>query len=316
MHVIDNKIDFFFIKFPIIFPILYCACLYLFPNYEYLILLFTILILAEPHFGATWPFLTSERNHEMIINKKIEFIILPILILFFSVVFFFLFKKEFLLFFFVANMYHVTRQSTGVSKLYIRDVKEKKLHVSLIYTYNIILFLVGLLRFYLPIISNDKLLILNLILITIFIIIIMFCYLRFKKIDNLFTLSTGLLIFFPIAFVNNPVHAIIMGVTMHYSQYLILTSAVGLRRIQEKNVIKKGSLLKDYLVKFIGIIFIYSIIMTLFSYFGKSDSYFLKELILIPIVFQLLHFYFDGLLWKFSLKENRNNTLKYLLIKS
>ena len=37
---------------------------------------------------------------------------------------------------------------------------------------------------------------------------------------------TGVLIFYPVCFVSNPVHAIIMGVTMHYSQYLFLTNKV------------------------------------------------------------------------------------------
>ena len=48
--------EFLFGKFPIIFPILYFFVLFYFPNFETLLIFTTILILAEPHFGATWPF--------------------------------------------------------------------------------------------------------------------------------------------------------------------------------------------------------------------------------------------------------------------
>ena len=49
---------------------------------------------------------------------------------------------------------------------------------------------------------------------------------KFKFSENFFTMVTGVLIFYPVCFVDNPVHAIIMGVTMHYSQYLFLTNKV------------------------------------------------------------------------------------------
>ena len=48
--------EFLFVKFPIIFSILYFFVLFYFPNFETLLIFTTILILAEPHFGATWPF--------------------------------------------------------------------------------------------------------------------------------------------------------------------------------------------------------------------------------------------------------------------
>ena len=313
MRVINSKIDFFFIEFPIIFPIIYATALYFFNNYETFIILFTILVLAEPHFGATWPFMLDKKNQETIFNKKTEFIFLPIMILLFSIFSFFYFTKEFLLIFFVANVYHVTRQSVGITSLYNSNLNERNLHINLIYFYNIILFLIGLFRFYLPIISNENLLLVNFILILMFFLIIIFCYLKFKNYKSLFTLTTGLIIFYPIAFVNNPVHAIIMGVTMHYSQYLVLTFIVGLRRQQEIRSDLKKKFLTSYLIKFFTIIFIYSILMTFFSTFGKSDNDLYKQLIIIPILFQLLHFYFDGLLWKFSIKKNRDNTLKYIL---
>ena len=59
-------------------------------------------------------------------------------------------------------------------------------------------------------------------------------------------------------------------------------------------------------------IIIYASVMTIFSISGKADEIYLKQLIIIPIIGQMLHFYLDSQLWKFSDKHNRDNTLSYL----
>ena len=41
----------------------------------------------------------------------------------------------------------------------------------------------------------------------------------------------------------------------------------------------------------------------------------LNSLIVIPITGQMLHFYLDSQLWKFSEEHNRQNTLKFILEK-
>ena len=53
--------------------------------------------------------------------------------------------------------------------------------------------------------------------------------------------------------------------------------------------------------------------MTTLSYFGKNDFEFLKNLILIPIIGQMLHFFIDSQIWKFSDPYIRKNVLKYLI---
>jgi hypothetical protein len=52
--------------------------------------------------------------------------------------------------------------------------------------------------------------------------------------------------------------------------------------------------------------------MSVLSLFGKYDEAYLKNLIIIPIIGQMLHFYLDSQLWKFSEKYNRDNTLTHL----
>ena len=101
-----------------------------------------------------------------------------------------------------------------------------------------------------------------------------------------------------------------MGVTMHYTQYLYLTNHVHQSRtaiaIQNEQYKKKN------IYSFFIIIVIYSLIMTFFSTMGKSDHNFYKELIIIPILGQMLHFYIDSQVWKFSEKHNRDNVLHHL----
>ena len=98
-----------------------------------------------------------------------------------------------------------------------------------------------------------------------------------------------------------------MGVTMHYSQYLYLTSKVIKQRSSESNLDTKSKIFK-----FLFIIIIYSSVMSVLSIFGSNESEFLQKLIFIPITGQMIHFYLDSQLWKFSERHNRENILKYL----
>ena len=118
------------------------------------------------------------------------------------------------------------------------------------------------------------------------------------------------LAFYPACFVSNPVHIILMGVTMHYTQYLYLTNHVHQSRTEIINQNEKYK--KKGIYNFFIIIIIYSLIMTFFSTMGKSDDNFYKELIIIPILGQMLHFYIDSQVWKFSEKHNRENVLQHL----
>ncbi len=311
MNSIKFNTQFFFVKFPIIFPIIYGYILYNFPQFETELIILTILLLAETHFGATWPFLIDKVNYPFIKKKKVNLITIPIIIIFLSLLGFFLINKLFLLIFFAANMYHVTRQSFGIGKLYCKNDSEKKYQEIFIYIFNFIFFIIGYLRFYLPLINDGYILHLN-VSVIIFLSIIFLLYLsKFGFSENFLIFVTGCLIFYPICFVNNPVHAIIMGVTMHYTQYIYLTYNVCKLR---NNIIhtKESSFLSKKIYNYLIIIFLYSILMSILSLFGKYEDSFLKNLIIIPIIGQMLHFYLDSQLWKFSEKHNRDNTLLHI----
>lgn len=307
MNVLLKK-EVFFVKFPILFPLVYLTVLYSFPSFETHLIFLTILILAETHFGATWPFFLDKVNFPHIKQKKIELIMIPILLTLFCIFGFFYFKSLFLLIFFAANMYHVTRQSYGIMSLYTKEPLEKNHYSSIIYVFNFLFFFIAFFRFYMPLISMDNLPMLNIAIISLMLIVFWYEFKKFGFSENLLTLITGVLIFYPVCFVANPVHAIIMGVTMHYSQYLYLTSKVINNRNNENNFDKKRS----KLFSFLFVIIVYSLIMSILSIFGKNDSEFLKTLIFIPITGQMLHFYLDSQLWKFSEQHNRENILKHL----
>ena len=298
------------VKFPIIFPILYGLSLFFFPYFEKEIILITILILAETHFGATWPFFVNKVNYPYLNEKKKELIFVPIVITILSLIGFIYVKNFFLLIFFAVNIYHVARQSFGVCKLYCKDSIEFKFQSNLIYITNSLLFLVAFFRFYLPIIKQEHLIFLNIIFIILMILISIYYVKKFSFSENYLTFLTGCIIFYPACFVDNPVHIIIMGVTMHYTQYLYLTNHVHQSRTETIDQNEKYK--KKSIYSFFIIIIIYSLIMTFFSTMGKLEDSFYKELIIIPILGQMLHFYIDSQVWKFSEKHNRDNVLLHL----
>jgi hypothetical protein len=299
------NLEFNLVKFPLIFPLFYGAVLYLFPSAESYLIFFTILLLAETHFGATWPFFLNSANSKFIKENRISLISFPIIIATASLIGFIFLKPTFLLIFFAANMYHVTRQSFGVCKLYTKEIQQSKYQENLIYIFNFLFFLIGFFRFYFPIISTNHLFLLNILIIALmFISIIIYCF-KYKISDSFYTYITGLIIFYPICFVDNPVHAIIMGVTMHYTQYLYLTHKVFNGRHQNQ-------IIQTSKMTYIGSIIMYASAMSILSLFGKSSNEILNLLIIIPIIGQMVHFYLDSQLWKFSKVHNRENTLKFI----
>ena len=299
------NLEFNLVKFPLIFPLIYGVILYSLPGLETYLIFFTILLLAETHFGATWPFFLNSTNAKFIKENRISLISFPIIIAIASLIGFFYLKPTFLLIFFAVNMYHVTRQSFGVCKLYTKEISQIKYQENFIYIFNFIFFLIGFFRFYFPIITTNHLFLKNILIFILILTTLIIYYFKYQISDSFYTFVTGLIIFYPICFVANPVHAIIMGVTMHYTQYLYLTHKVFKGRHQDK-IIQTSKL------TYIGVISLYAVAMAILSLFGKSSNEMLNFLIIIPIIGQMLHFYLDSQLWKFSKSHNRENTLKFI----
>ncbi|MDA8822783.1 hypothetical protein N9N34_03570, partial [Candidatus Pelagibacter bacterium] len=258
-----------------------------------------------------WPFLIDKSNYSFIKKNRIGLIAFPVIIVVLSLLGFFLINKLFLLIFFAANMFHVTRQSFGVCKLYCKEPGENKFQEIAIYTTSFIFFLIGYLRFYLPIITEENILLLNIVVGTLFSALCLYYLIQYKYSQNFLVFLTGCLIFYPMCFVSSPVHAIIMGVTMHYTQYIYLTYNIyNLRKINQFEESKQPY--SKIASRYVLTIILYASLMAGLSLLGKADDIFLKQLIVIPLIGQMLHFYLDSQLWKFSDKHNRENTLTFL----
>ena len=309
--IISNISDTFLIKFPIIFPIIYFFSLSIFPEHENLILFTTLLLLAEPHFGATWPFLLNIKNKEEIKNKRVIYIIFPVMLAIFSLVGFFTFYSVFILLFFTFNIFHVTRQSIGISKLFASNLEQINFQKYVIYGVNIFFFIIGILRFNLTnLIQLDPFYITSFVITVILISSIIFL-IKFRDFGNLLTLITGCLIFLPICFMEKPIHALVMGVTMHYSQYLVLTLKIhkGRKKDSENKMESNNSF--SYFSNFILIISIYGLVMSILAFAPNYDAT-LKNLIVIPLIGQMIHFYLDTFLWRFQEQHHRDVTYKYI----
>ena len=96
---------------------------------------------------------------------------------------------------------------------------------------------------------------------------------------------------------------------MHYTQYLYLTNKVYFARKIEDS---KHSIKNFFISKYFLTILIYAFVMTILHICGKFDQSALKHLLIVPIVGQMLHFYLDSQLWKFSEQHNKENTLKHI----
>ena len=311
---IYNKIeDLIFIRFPIIFPLIFLLILELFPSYENYLIIFVLFALAEPHFAATWPVFLDKQNKFYLIEKKFYLIYGTLLISICSLALFFFNKHLFFFIFYIANIFHVTRQSVGVCKLYSKGLGGFNYQESSIYLFNIAFIIIGFLRFYLNVDLFSNLILLNILVLGLIILNLIVYNLIYKNFENSLTMLTGILIFLPVCFVEKPIHVILMGVTMHYSQYLIITSKVNFAR-NGKLIKSFKNLIKNlFTSKFLYFLLIYSLVMTSFSTLSNPSSEIFSSLIIIPLIGQMIHFYIDSFIWKFSEQHNREVTLKHIV---
>ena len=311
-YVINKKLGFLLIIFPIWVPILYFGLLNIFPDYDKIIFLLYMIILGETHFGTTWWMYFDKRNQNWLLNNKLYSIYYPLIILIFLFFMAYLISLELALFVILLfNFFHVTRQSIGISKIYFdKSISQnnKNLIINLTYVYSTAIILVGIFRF---VLKNEyftnQILNTNLIFWSLFFVTILFIYF-FKKITDLktiFSFSTGILIWYPLLFTTEIYHAFAMGVGMHYMQYLAITYPIYFRKNKNENISNNI----NFLIKFTSYLILYSVIMVFLSNSDIGKKY---SLYLVPIFFQTLHFYADMFTWRFSIEHVRNNVAKFM----
>jgi hypothetical protein len=89
-------------------------------------------------------------------------------------------------------MYHVTRQSFGVCKLYTKEISQIKYQENFIYIFNFIFFLIGFFRFYFPIINTNHIFSLNIIIVILIFTTLIIYFFRYKFSDSFYTFVTGI----------------------------------------------------------------------------------------------------------------------------
>ena len=140
-----------------------------------------------------------------------------------------------------------------------------------------------------------------------------------KNINYFSSLLTGIIIYIPILFFKDLSTATAVGVGMHWIQYISIIGLIYFRKtsINFKNT---RNFLNSFEVKS-RLIFIlsYALLMTIFAFIGVTSSINsnnnLNLFYLIPIIFQLYHFYIDGFIWKFSDPHIRKSIGAFLLRK-
>ena len=105
---------------------------------------------------------------------------------------------------------------------------------------------------------------------------------------------------------DNVYEAAIIGVGAHWCQYLAINYKVYFSQNTFKNVLKTNVI---YLLIFIVL---YSIIMSVTGYKMNFYSNDMSLLVMIPLSGQLLHYYLDAFIWKFSDNHIRENIGKKL----
>ena len=249
--------------------------------------LIVMFLLAEPHFAMTIPMLYGYRS--LFVSKRTEFILVPALIVSVSSVLFFANPLAFSIIFLLANVYHVNRQSMAVFGLQRKAPKE------MLYLYEWFLHFSVILFFALRNLLSENLVLSGLICVTCLILGYVFLGSMHKRFNNgpkstisdFLSFSQGFLIFAPVCFFENLITAFAIGISIHYLQYLLIAWPICRKSFNFS------------LVSLVGFIAFYSLVST-GSLSGMISTEKISVFILIPTVLQLLHFYYDGFIWRRS----------------
>ena len=119
---------------------------------------------------------------------------------------------------------------------------------------------------------------------------------RTPSLREFFVVMQGFLIFLPIAIFSDIILAFAVGISIHYLQYLVISW----------KVLRKG--FGYQFIPLISILLIYSMFST-GALSGLITSDRISLIVFIPTMLQLLHFYYDGFIWRRS-EDVVNETMK------
>ncbi len=316
--------DLFFIKFPVWIPLLYYYFINTFPDYSLYALIFLLLV-GEIHFGITYMFFFDDNYIKLIKEQKYVYIFWPITLVFFIFFFGYFFSVSAVLFLILLfNFYHVNKQSIGIYKIYLKNRESyiNLLFICAIYFFSFLLCFFGVLKFiffnefYL---MNENIIMISTVSFIFISIIVLTFLMNFKNefnLDSILNYLTSVGIFLPIFFCEEIIHVFAMGVAMHYVQYIYITKSIFSRKFNTLTKAENKNIFRFISPKILFLyLFVYSILMIYFSNLNldyKGEKF---GIYIIPIIFQLLHFYLDMFLWRFSNEHTKRNLSPYLFAK-
>ncbi len=301
--IFGNKFDIIFLIFPIWIPISYFLLINIYTDNRTFVFFLYLFLLGEMHFASTWLFFTNKENLIWAWQRKNYIFAIPVLIIIIYIIIGLYSLKSDILLGAIFSSYHVNRQSVGVLKLFTgSNFIYLNTFVSIIWTLSMCWLLIGFLRFFLPFyisiagINYDVLLydkIINYLICIVFAANLISFFYIIKKTNDIKVIMatlTGILLYSAYSFVDYPQDAIVIGVGIHWCQYLALNGKLYFSK-NDRNYLK-------LILFFVFIIYAF-LMSSIQTNFG--ESYIVDEkLLLIPLSFQVYHYYLDAFIWKFS----------------
>jgi hypothetical protein len=270
----------------------------------------------------------DSKNHQWIRKHSVKMIYIPVIIVVFTLgigifdsISTALFAAN------LASAFHVVNQSIGINKLFIPSRGHVLLNLcTFIISFGSLYFLgIGFFRFYSPWPLPEvlmELLCLGIIILPILCLGGLYWKQRQNPLPIKCFLSTasGMMVYSPYAIVDVKEHAIAMGVGMHYCQYLALVIPIYLRKskilqLQGESGNLVSTIARTFLV-FGMFLMIYAATMVSFRQWDKGfETWDFSVLILIPLVFQMLHYYYESFIWRFSNSHIRKEVGSYVYAK-
>ena len=303
---IDNALIFC----PYWFPLIYLYLVINFPLQSPLIFIAALFLFAETHFASTWLFFFDKENWEWIRKNFYNVFFIPFYTVFIIILIWNVNYTAILLLHYLASGWHVTRQSIGILKLSKSNNKKK---IYSIYLFSAIFLALGLVNpgVFSFLLSEPFI---NILFSLVLILTLIFIKFKSAKIKEYLPFLTGIFIYLPILFIDHIPTALAIGVGMHWCQYISLMWSIKIRKDKRNGNLNKYR--KKNFVLSILFVFTYSLVMTSLTYFGMPkdidsiDQY--SYYYLIPVIFQLYHFYIDGYIWKFSDPHIKKSVLPYI----
>ena len=314
--IVSRRIDYIFFIFPIWVPILIILFSSTLNTDDRIIAFVFLAIVGESHFAATL-FFFSKKNRDYILRNRLWFIYIPIILVILNTVLFLWNVVVTLVIASLMSAYHVTRQSIGINRLYSR--RNKKLEYMIYLSSAWFVFYGGLklfqnlnlVRFLPKLVESNYLNIMdgfrNLSYFFILFLVI-FIFIKFQKdktlggtnIKQTLVLIVGVFMYSPYLFFD-PVLASVLGVSIHWIQYLFLTSTIYFRNTDNWQFNKFIPQHKT-LIFFLILTLIISV-----GDFSRTVNNLITFSLIIPLNLQLLHYFYDGIIWRASdpyLNEN------------